>query len=57
MLMMQRLHMLCRMALSRSQACHALGLVEREREIHCVHSASLAYDGILFMSEPSAARQ
>ena len=31
---------------------------EREREIHYVHSASLAYeDGIVFMSEPSAARQ
>ena len=31
---------------------------EREREIHNVHSASLAYeDGIVFMSEPSAARQ
>ena len=30
----------------------------REREIHYVHSASLAYeDGIVFMSEPSAARQ
>ena len=31
---------------------------ERERDIHYIHSASLAYaDGILFMSEPSAARQ
>ena len=31
---------------------------EKEREIHYVHSASLAYeDGIVFMSEPSAARQ
>ena len=31
---------------------------EREREIHYVHSASLAYeDGIVFMSGPSAARQ
>ena len=31
---------------------------EREGEIHYVHSASLAYeDGIVFMSEPSAARQ
>ena len=31
---------------------------EREREIHYVHSASLAYeDGIVFMSEPSAVRQ
>ena len=31
---------------------------QREREIHYVHSASLAYeDGIVFMSEPSAARQ
>ena len=31
---------------------------EREREIHYVHSASLAYeDGIVFMSEPAAARQ
>ena len=31
---------------------------EREREIHYVHSASLAYeDGIVFKSEPSAARQ
>ena len=31
---------------------------ERERESHYVHSASLAYeDGIVFMSEPSAARQ
>ena len=28
------------------------------REMHYVHSASLAYeDGIVFMSEPSAARQ
>ena len=28
------------------------------REIHYVHSASLAYEnGIVFMSEPSAARQ
>ena len=31
---------------------------EREREIHYVHSASLAYeDGIVFISEPFAARQ
>ena len=31
---------------------------ERERDIHYVHSASLAYeDGIVLMSEPSAARQ
>ena len=31
---------------------------ERERQIHYVHSASLAYeDGTAFMSEPSAARQ
>ena len=31
---------------------------ERTREIYYVHSASLAYeDGIMFMSEPSAARQ
>ena len=31
---------------------------ETEREIHYVHSASLAYeDGIVLMSEPSAARQ
>ena len=31
---------------------------EREREIHYIHSASLAYeDGIVFMSEPSAAGQ
>ena len=31
---------------------------EREVEIHYVHSASLAYeDGIVFTSEPSAARQ
>ena len=31
---------------------------EIERLIHSVHSASLAYeDGIVFMSEPSAARQ
>ena len=29
----------------------------REREIHYVHSASLAYeDGMVFMPEPSAAR-
>ena len=35
-----------------------LCLREREREIHYVHSASLAYeDGIVFMSEPSTARQ
>lgn len=27
----------------------------KEREIHCVHSATLAYeDGIVFMSEPFA---
>ena len=33
-------------------------MCEREREIHYVHSASLAYeDGIMFMSEPFAARQ
>ena len=31
---------------------------EREREISLEHSASLAYeDGIVFISEPSAARQ
>ena len=31
---------------------------EREREVHYVHSASLAYeDGVVFTSEPSAARQ
>ena len=31
---------------------------ERQREIHYVHSTSLAYeDGIVFKSEPSAARQ
>ena len=31
---------------------------EREKEIHYVHSASLAYeDGIVFMSKPAAARQ
>ena len=31
---------------------------ERERDIHYVHSASLAAeDGVMFMSEPSAARQ
>ena len=36
----------------------ANSLEERGREIHYVHSASLAYeDGIVFMSEPSAARQ
>ena len=33
-------------------------LCKREREIHYVQLASLAYeDGIVFMSEPSAARQ
>ena len=31
---------------------------EREGEIHYVHSASLAHeDGIVFVSEPSTARQ
>ena len=34
------------------------GKREGDREIHYVHSASRAYeDGIVFMSEPSAARQ
>ena len=37
---------------------HHISEREREREIHYVHSASLAYeDGIVFMSEPSAAKQ
>lgn len=40
------------------QLCLNRMLREREREIHYVHSASLAYeDGIMFMSEPFAARQ
>ena len=38
--------------------CHFGKARKREREIHYVHSASLAYeDGIVFMSEPFAARQ
>ena len=39
------------------QECDADGQ-QRQRRIHYIHSASLAYeDGIEFMSEPSAARQ
>ena len=47
--------MKCRIETSPVQCLKHWG---REREIHYVHSASLAYEaGIVFMSEPSAARQ
>ena len=38
--------------------CLREGETETERDIHYVNSASLAHeDGIVFISEPSAARQ
>ena len=46
--------------LMRTGLCSCLGLLQQgqEREVHYVHSASLAHeDGIVFMSEPSVARQ